>query len=197
MELSELLHHLTSELDRLNIPYLITGSMATIAYGEPRLTNDIDVVVDLRLDQVEDFCRAFPSPEYYCSTAAVRDAVLRRFQFNILHPSSGLKIDVMIPEQSEFNRSRLSRAARLHTTDDTMAWFASPEDAILKKLEYYRIGGSDKHLRDIAGVLKIQRDRLDFAYLALWALKLGVADLWKQLLSSIPDQGKPGNSGTP
>jgi hypothetical protein len=197
MELSELLHHLTSELDRLKIPYLITGSMATIAYGEPRLTNDIDVVVDLPLDQVEDFCRAFPAPEFYCSLAAVRNAVLRRFQFNILHPSSGLKIDVMIPEPSEFNRSRLSRAARLHTTADTMAWFASPEDAILKKLEYYRLGGSDKHLRDIAGVLKIRRDRLDFAYLALWAQKLGVADLWQQILSSVPDQAQSDNSGTP
>lgn len=197
MELSELLHHLTSELDRLNIPYLITGSMATIAYGEPRLTNDIDVVVDLRLEQVEDFCRAFPAPEFYCSPAAVRSAVLRRFQFNVLHPSSGLRIDVMIPEPSEFNRSRLSRAARLRTTADTTAWFASPEDAILKKLEYYRLGGSDKHLRDIAGVLKIRRDRLDYAYLAQWAQKLGVSDLWQQLLSSVSDQANPGNSSAP
>ncbi len=82
---SELLHDLAGTLDRLSIRYLVTGSMATIAYGEPRFTNDIDVVVVLREDQVGAICAAFPAPEYYCYEQAVIQAVRQRFQFNIIH----------------------------------------------------------------------------------------------------------------
>lgn len=197
MELSELLRVLTSVLDRLAVPYLITGSMATIAYGEPRLTNDIDVVAALRLDQVEEFCRSFPAPDFYCSPAAVREAVERHFQFYILHPASGLKVDVIIPADTEFNRSRLGRGERLHAAADLIVWFVSPEDAILKKLEHYKGGGSDKHLRDIASVLKIRGERLDYAYLATWAEKLGVADLWRNVLAAVPGPSKPESGNTP
>src|SRR5205823_13190099 len=92
---SELLRRLAEVLERLPIPYLVTGSMATIAYGEPRFTNDIDVVVALRLDQVDAFCTSFPEPEFYCHREAVVQAVHQRFQFNIIHFESGLKIDVI------------------------------------------------------------------------------------------------------
>ena len=195
MELSELLRRLTTVLDRLSIPYLITGSMATIAYGEPRLTNDIDVVVALRLEHLDDFCRSFPAPDFYCSAGAVREAIEPHFQFNILHPASGLKVDVMIPDDSEFNRSRLSRGVRLPAGPDMTVWFASPEDAILKKLEYFRAGGSGKHLRDIAGVLKIRGDRLDYAYVEVWAEKLGVLDLWRNVLAAArPSQSESGDT---
>src|SRR5437879_3390762 len=106
MDASELLRYLAAVLERLGIPYFVTGSLATIAYGEPRFTNDIDVVVDLRRDQVEAFCAAFPAPEYYCSREAVLHAVEHRFQFNVLHPGSGLKIDVIISSGSELDLAR-------------------------------------------------------------------------------------------
>ena len=109
MELSDLLRHLTETLERLEIPYAITGSMATSVHGEPRLTHDIDVVVDLKARQINDFCAAFPDPEYYLPSDYVAEAVRRRFQFNILQPATGYKIDVMIAGDSEFDRSRMSR----------------------------------------------------------------------------------------
>ena len=96
--------------------------------------------------------------------------------FNIIHPTTGLKIDVIIPADTEFNRTRLSRGRMLPTNDGTPACFASPEDAILKKLEYYREGGSDKHVRDIIGVLKVQADAIDYEYLETWAERLGVVE---------------------
>lgn len=187
MEPPELLRHTAQVLERLAVPYLVTGSTATIAYGEPRFTNDIDIVAALRLDQVEPFCQAFPPPEFYCSIDAGRDAVQRCFQFNIIQPGSGLKVDVMIPADTPFNRSRLGRGIRLQVKDDLTVCFASPEDVILKKLEYYRKGGSDKHLRDIAGVLKIRGARLERDYIALWAERLGLAELWRQVLDAVPN----------
>jgi hypothetical protein len=137
MDESNLLRHLAATLEQLAIPYLVTGSMATIAYGEPRFTNDIDVVVALQPAQVDAFCAAFPEPEFYCPRDFVADAVRRRFQFNVLQPETGLKIDVIVATDSAFDRSRLNRAVRVQTQPGIAAWFASPEDVILKKLEYY------------------------------------------------------------
>ena len=93
MEQHELLLFAVDCLDKLNIPYLITGSMASMAYGEPRFTNDIDIVADVRLDQVEAMKACFPEDDFYLETESMKKAIVRRQQFNIIHPSSGLKID--------------------------------------------------------------------------------------------------------
>lgn len=178
MEPSDLLKHLGATLDRLRIPYLVTGSMASIAYGEPRFTNDIDVVVVLSAAQVPAFCAAFPAPDYFCSSEAAAQAVRDHFQFNILHPASGLKVDVIVASDSDFDRSRLSRGVRLPAGSDFETTFAAPEDVILKKLEYFREGGSEKHLRDIVGILKVQAERIDRAYLADWIARLGLEAEW-------------------
>ncbi len=188
MEPSELLSWFAGLLERLRIPYLITGSMASIAYGEARFTNDIDVVVALPLDQVDAFCQSFPEAEFYCYPEAVVQAVRQRSQFNIIHFGSGLKIDVIIPDDSDFNRSRLARGVRLPARDEFEATFSSPEDVIIKKLEFYRDGGSDKHLRDIAGVLKVRGDRLDRDYITAWADRLGVEDIWRDVLQRVDNQ---------
>jgi hypothetical protein len=180
---SELMQIVADVLESLEVPYLITGSMATVAYGEPRFTNDVDIVVDLPLAKLDAFCSAFSAPEYYCSRDAVRHAVEQRFQFNIIHPTSGLKVDVMIPETTDFNRSRLSRAVRMPSGADGSVWFASAEDVIVKKLEYYREGGSEKHLRDIVGVLKIQRESIDRHYITEWTARLNLTAEWETVLT--------------
>src|SRR5436309_2263540 len=128
MEQSDLLKHLVNTLERLGVPYLLTGSMATIAYGEPRFTNDIDVVVAMTPAHVPAFCAAFPAPEYFCSPEAATQAVQQRFQFNVLHPASGLKVDVMVATDSEFDRCRLARGIRLAGGPEFEATFAAPED---------------------------------------------------------------------
>ena len=148
MEQSDLLRFVVSVLERLGLRYFVTGSTVTIFYGEPRFTNDIDVVVDLPVDAVPEFCSQFPEDEFYVSAEAARDAVGRHSMFNIIHPRSGLKVDVIIPAPSDFNRSRFARARRVRAGEDWDASFSSPEDAILKKMEFHREGGSDKHLRE-------------------------------------------------
>jgi hypothetical protein len=191
MEPFDLLRMLAGTLERLGIDYLVTGSMATIAYGEPRLTNDLDVVIALPMARVEEFCAAFPEEDYYLSREAVREAVRDRRQFNIIHFASGLKIDVIVPKADDFERSRQRRGRALEVGPDWRARFASPEDVILRKLQYYQMGGSEKHLRDIAGVYKIQGPRLDLAYVAEWAERLGVAEIWRELLERIAQEPTP------
>lgn len=193
MDSSDLLRRLAEALERLQVPYLVTGSMATIAYGEPRFTNDIDVVVALTADKVDAFCAAFPAPEFYCPRDLVADSVRDRFPFNIIHPESGLKIDVILATDSPFDRSRLGRAVRMTPGPGYQTWFASPEDVILKKLEFYREGGSDKHVRDILGVLKVLGEKVDRIYIADWANRLGLLTEWGLVLAQLtpPAEGNP------
>ncbi len=112
MEPSELLRFVVSALERLGIRYFVTGSTVTIFYGEPRFTNDIDIVVDLSASTVEEFCRQFPEEDFYVSSDAARDAVYRHSMFNIIQPRSGLKVDVIVPAPSEFNQMRFGRVRR-------------------------------------------------------------------------------------
>jgi hypothetical protein len=172
---------MTETLERLGLRYFVTGSVATIFFGEPRFTNDIDIVVDLPLNRIRDLCSAFPAEEFYLDEEAVRQAVTKQRQFNILHPAAGLKVDVMIPADDGFNRSRFARSRRLHPAPDYDAAFASPEDVILKKMEYYREGGSEKHLRDIGGILRISGEQVDRAYIDEWAQRLGLSEIWVKI----------------
>jgi len=182
---SELLAFLCKHLEQIGIRYFITGSQATIAYGEPRFTNDIDVVVELNGSNWELFCSGFPEEEFYLSREAAREAVAQCRMFNIIHPTSGLKIDVMIPEQTSFNQLRLQRGVRLHLATGGMATFASPEDIIVKKMEWHSMGGGERHLGDIEGILRVRGEAVDRDYIAKHALLLGVHDIWQAILEKI------------
>src|SRR5277367_5739722 len=114
MDQSNLLRFVSGVAEQMGLKYFVTGSTATIFYGEPRFTNDIDVVVQLSERQVGEFCNRFPADQFYVSVPAAQDAVRRRGQFNIIHPDSGLKIDVIIPAENLFNESRFARTKRVH-----------------------------------------------------------------------------------
>lgn len=182
MEQSEFLAYLLDVFERLELSYFIAGSVATSYYGEPRFTNDIDLVVEFMDADVHEFCQCFPSEQFYISTEAVRSAVANRRQFNIIHPASGLKADVFVLNKSDLEQSRFNRRERLELEAGLTAWFARPEDVILKKLVYYDEGRSEKHIRDIVGVLKVQGKLIDFDYLTDWVSQLGLIDLWTEVL---------------
>jgi len=182
---SELLAFLCDHLEQLGIRYFITGSQATIAYGEPRFTNDIDVVIDLNLANCEQFCAGFPDNEYYLSKPAAREAILQRGMFNIIHPSSGLKIDVIIPDSTSFDEQRLQRGVRLPLATGGTGVFSSAEDIVVKKMEWHKMGGGERHLRDIAGILKIRGAAVDRDYITDHARQLGVQDIWQAIVEQI------------
>jgi hypothetical protein len=181
----ELLQHVIKILEDQDINYILVGSFASFAYGEPRLTQDIDLVVQLRVDQVADLCAAFPAPEYYLSREAVEDAVRQRGQFNVIHPSSGNKIDFMMARDDAWGRSQFARRRRLLIVPDCEGYTAAPEDVILGKLWYYAEGGSEKHVRDIAGILRLSGEQVDQAYVTQWATTLGVHDVWQGILERL------------
>ena len=183
MDQGNLLRKLLESLESAGVEYILVGSVASAAFGEPRLTLDIDVVAALTPARLPRFLACFPEPEYYVSREAATDAVERRRQFNIIHPASGLKVDVIVKKADEFDRSRFRRKRNLAIFHDRTAFVASPEDVIVKKMEYFQRGGSEKHLRDIAGIIKISGKELDIVHIERWASRKGLAEIWRAILS--------------
>lgn len=184
---NELLQLIAEFFESHSIVYRVVGSMASIAYGENRFTNDIDIVADLKISDVDTLCNFFLPPHYFIARHAVEDAIRKRFQFNIIHITSGLKIDVMLPKSTEFAALEQSRARRLSDPEGLSAWFAAPEDVILNKLIFFQLGGIEKHLRDIAGIIKVKQDELDLTYIDHWSEKLNVASEWSLVKQRIAE----------
>lgn len=183
MDIPKLASIAATLLERLRRPYIITGSMASATHGEPRYTNDLDIVVDLPPERVREFVAAFPPEEFYVSESAAFEAVRFRRMFNVIHIATGLKIDFFIAKETPFDRSRLNRCRFVEIAPQVMARFAAPEDVVIKKLHYYREGRSYKHLRDIAGILQVQGDGLDWPYLEHWIAEHALSQEWTELLA--------------
>lgn len=185
MTQSELFKSVVALLESQSITYMIVGSFASTVYGEPRFTLDIDIVVDLQPSQVGALCDAFPAGEFYLSRPAAEDAVRKRRQFNVIHPASGNKIDFMVARGDAWGRTQLGRRQRRPFLPDCEAFTASPEDVILAKMIYYREGKSEKHTRDICGMLKISGNSIDRAYIAEWADKLALTEIWRAIFTRL------------
>lgn len=185
MEQNDLLRRLVGVLETMGAPYMVVGSFASMAYGEPRMTQDIDVVAELDEDQGRRLCKAFPPDLFYASESAALDAIRRRSQFNIIDSLSSSKIDVILVPPGEWGRSEISRRQKMKLLPDLEAYCARPEDVILGKLGYYAEGGSEKHLRDITGILKVSGSEVDREYVALWAQRLGLGDVWQAVVRKL------------
>ena len=185
MELPDLTEVLLERLDEMQIPYCLVGSVASGALGEPRMTRDIDVVVSLMPEDSLAMTRAFPSPEYYVSPEAIGEAIRTGGQFNVIHSESGIKIDFMIARKDAWGRMQLVRRRRVNIFPDLEGYVAAPEDIILSKMLYYRQGGSEKHLRDITGILKVSGPDVDHDYVNQWAETLEVTDIWQAILQRL------------
>src|SRR5436189_5464854 len=106
MEQVDLLRRMTEALESLGIKYMVGGSMASMAYGEPRMTRDIDIVVDLTEDKVSALCQTFPPPDFYVSVTAAQQAVRNHSQFNVIHISSGNKVDLILVRNNAWGRTQ-------------------------------------------------------------------------------------------
>ncbi len=175
----------TSVLEKLGIPYLIGGSLASTLYGMVRTTQDSDIITEMRLEHLQPFVAALQD-EFYVDDEMIAEAIQRNSSFNIIHCESMFKVDVFIPRPRPFLQSQLARVQRqtFVLEAEISAQFASPEDVILSKLEWYRSGGevSDRQWRDILGVLKTRAGELDVDYLRQWAGELKVSDLLERIL---------------
>ncbi len=179
MNQAELLRYLVEAFEALGIDYMISGSQASIYYGEPRFTQDIDVVADVKPAHVPDLLERFPFPEFSLSEDAAREAIRARGQFNIIHPASGLKIDVVLRKDTPYDRLEFERRQRQPIVPGKEAYFARPEDVIIYKMIFFREGRSERHLRDIASMLRISAAEIDTGYVDKWAQRLGLSEIWE------------------
>jgi hypothetical protein len=175
----------TKVFEELNIPYLSGGSLASTIYGMVRTTQDVDIIADMKLGHVNPFIAALKS-EFYLDDELIADSVLHNSSFNIIHRQTMFKADVFIPWESPFQQSQHTRARKqiLSTQPEISAYFASPEDTILAKLDWYRKGNdiSERQWRDVLGVLKLRQGDLDLEYLRKWATELNISDLLEKAL---------------
>jgi hypothetical protein len=168
----ELLVDCLARLNRLGIPYMLVGSMASNYWGIPRTTHDLDFVVVLQVTDVEPLAAAF-ADAFFIQIESIRSAFAPPYQFNALDEQSALKVDFWLLKDESFERMAFDR--RLHVTlFDTPAWITTAEDVILHKLFWNKISPSDRQLLDAAGVYAVQGDTLDLFYLRNWAAILGV-----------------------
>jgi hypothetical protein len=178
----------TRVLEKLNIPYLIGGSLASTLYGMVRTTQDSDIVAEMQLEHLQPFILALQD-EFYLDDEMIAEAIQRHSSFNIIHRESMFKVDVFIPRPRPFLQSQLARAQKqtFIFESEVSAKFSSPEDIILAKLEWYRMGGevSERQWRDILGVLKTRAGELDLDYLKKWANELKVFDLLERALKEM------------
>lgn len=179
-----LLLELTEFFERLQIRYAIVGSVASIAYGEPRMTNDVDFVVELRPEHVGPLIAAFPAADFYLSEPAIRAAILKKHQFNIIHSSACYKADIILSSDDDVHQALLDRRLWQEIGDGAFAWLASPEDVILGKLQYHKLGGSPKHIRDIAGMLRISGPEINRDYITAWVEKLQLEESWNEVVAA-------------
>jgi hypothetical protein len=167
-------------LEARGLRYQVGGSLASSVHGVPRQTRDMDIVVDLSPEAALDFARAFSDSFYVDSEQAVRAARDRR-GFNLVHLESGLKIDVFAAGESAFDESEMQRSVSLALDEGSGRRFPvkSAEDTVLRKLLWFEQGdrASSQQWYDVLGVLKVQQDALDRAYLERWASSLGLTEL--------------------
>ena len=171
-------------LERLGLPYCITGSVAASVYGEPRLTADIDVVLLLRAEDIPALRSAFPESDYYVppeETLRLEAARSVRGTFNLIHHASQFKADVYVAARDPLHAWALEHRRRIEL-EGSGAWIAPPEYVILRKLEYLREGGQDKHVRDIRFMLAATD--VNRAFLDAEVARLGVQEQWLKCLGA-------------
>jgi len=176
----------TDVFEKLGIQYAVGGSLSSSLHGVMRSTLDVDIVADMRLEHIQPLVAAL-SPEFYADVEMIRVAIERHSSFNLIHYETSFKVDVFIPKPRPFDQMQLERrASAIITTDpERSLYVTSPEDVILSKLEWYRMGGevSDRQWRDILGVLKTITGGIDLDYLRHWAKQLKVNDLLDRALT--------------
>lgn len=175
----------TGVLEKLDIPYVIGGSLASALYGMIRTTQDSDIITGMRSEHIASFVSSLQN-DFFIDEEMIADAIQHNSSFNIIHRDTMFKVDIFIPRPRPFQQSQISRAQRqsFALENEISANFASAEDTVLSKLEWYRMGDetSERQWRDILGILKTRAGELDLEYLKKWAMDLGVTDLLERAL---------------
>jgi len=184
-ELNKFFATVVQILEQLQLPYMVAGGFAAIFYGEPRLTVDVDIVVDINTTHIKPLINAFSFPNYYLSEEAMRDAIRRRFPFNIIQSATAAKVDLIPLPDDIFSRVAFSRRQKkVFNQEGAEAYFISAEDIVLAKLFAFAQTGSDKHLRDVKGILITQWGHLDLELIRRATQQRNLLEQFEQLYNA-------------
>ena len=170
---------LREALDAAQVPYFVTGSFVSSAHGVPRSTNDIDIVIAPTPAQLTALLAEFSAAEYYSDSEDAFDALKHHSQFNIIDQKTFWKIDFIVSKDEPFDRSRFERR-KLTAIAGVHVYAATPEDILIAKLRWAKLGGSERQIEDAAGVIRMQGEQLETAYVAQWVELLLLEEQWQQ-----------------
>lgn len=184
-DLAASLRAILERLAKLGIPYMLVGSIAALAHGRSRATQDFDVVVSLDLASLRALLAELPASRFYVSEDAALDALQRSTMFNVIDLVTGWKIDLIPLKKRPFSQREFARRSSIEVFDLKVE-VATLEDVVLAKLEWAKLGGgSARQLEDVQELLRIGGERVDRAYLELGVAELGVATEWDQVRGSL------------
>ena len=183
-DLRTIFAYVVDVLEEIGIPYMVVGGYAATLYGQPRMTLDVDIVVDMSAGHVPRFVAAFPGLDYYVSEEAILDSLARRYPFNVIESRTAAKVDVVPLPQDVFTRMAFTRRQRVEYVAGHSATFIAPEDAIVAKLLAHKNTGSDKHLLDAQGILRVQGDRLNMDLVRRASRASEVLDILEKIMEA-------------
>jgi hypothetical protein len=176
------LHRILRALAAADVPYMLTGSLASAIHGAPRTTQDIDIVIAPTLGSLERLLRQFPPDGYYVSRDAALAAYGTEGMFNVIDMASGWKIDFIIRKSRPFSVAEFERRRTVDLLGSRL-WVASAEDVMIAKLEWAKMAESERQIADVAGILRTQGEELDLGYIERWTNALGLQDEWAKAKS--------------
>jgi hypothetical protein len=179
---AEFLRPLIDALESAGVPYMLTGSFAAAYHGSPRATQDVDLVVAPEAAQIPALVKLLHERGYYVDEPAAREALRLESQFNAIDPETGWKVDFIIRKSRDFSQSEFDRRREAQLGGQRLV-VVTAEDLILAKLEWARLGESERQVDDVAALLRARRGELDLAYIERWVWALSVGAQWQRALT--------------
>lgn len=181
----QITQQIAQEFERLDIRYLVGGSLASSLHGIPRATHDVDMVAEITYEHIPKLVKALES-EFYIDAEMIRGAIQHRSSFNVIHLATMFKVDIFILKPDVASQEEMTRREQYQVSEipEQTLFLASAEDVVVHKLYWYQLSGSisERQWSDVLGVLQVQQEQLDRAYLERAAQQRGVSDLLEQAL---------------
>jgi len=179
MSIAEVFRRITVALEQAGIPYMLTGSFASAYYGLPRASQDIDLIIEADPAQLRRLIALLPGNEYYADLEMALEAQKEQSLFNIIDLSAGWKIDLIFRKPRPFSKEEFGRRRPILLAGSTV-YAASAEDVVIAKLEWAKLAQSQRHIEDVAGILRMRWPFLDHSYLDRWIAELALSAEWEQ-----------------
>ena len=177
MTINEFLRRICTALEVNHVDYMVTGSFASAFYGEPRSSNDLDVVIAPSRAQLFALIQLFKRIGFYARLEDAEVALQKHDQFNVIDFATGWKVDLIVRKSRDFSVTEFDRRGTAEIEGSTIS-IAKPEDVVISKLEWAKIGESERQLEDVAGIIRMQGDTLDTTYIESWLESLGLEKQW-------------------